>query len=110
VDAIKSQEINLIVNTPSGKLSKYDDSYIRKAAINYKIPYITTLAGALAAARGIGEIRPGPQPGPVPAKLSCRHQVTEGRRIGAKSLFRYHARLARRPGWRAGLRIPRPQR
>ncbi|MDO9532172.1 MAG: carbamoyl-phosphate synthase large subunit [Deltaproteobacteria bacterium] len=59
VDAIKSQEINLIVNTPSGKLSKYDDSYIRKAAINYKIPYITTLAGALAAARGIGEIRRG---------------------------------------------------
>jgi carbamoyl-phosphate synthase large subunit len=59
VDAIKSQEIHLIVNTPSGKLSKYDDSYIRKAAINYKIPYITTLAGALAAARGIGEMRRG---------------------------------------------------
>jgi carbamoyl-phosphate synthase large subunit len=59
VDAIKSQEIQLIVNTPSGKLSKYDDSYIRKAAINYKIPYITTLAGALAAARGIGGIRRG---------------------------------------------------
>ena len=59
VDAIKSQEIQLIVNTPSGKLSKHDDSYIRKAAINYKIPYITTLAGALAAARGIGEIRRG---------------------------------------------------
>jgi len=59
VDAIKSQEIQLIVNTPSGKLSKYDDSYIRKAAITYKIPYITTLAGALAAARGIGEMRRG---------------------------------------------------
>ncbi|MDP1760902.1 MAG: carbamoyl phosphate synthase large subunit, partial [Deltaproteobacteria bacterium] len=59
VDAIKSQEIHLIVNTPSGKLSKHDDSYIRKAAIKYKIPYITTLAGALAAARGIGEIRRG---------------------------------------------------
>jgi carbamoyl-phosphate synthase large subunit len=60
VDAIKSQEIHLIVNTPSGKLSKYDDSYIRKAAIKYKIPYITTLAGALAAARGIAEMRRGP--------------------------------------------------
>ncbi len=59
VDAIKSQEIHLIINTPSGKLSKHDDSYIRKAAIKYKIPYITTLAGALAAARGIGEIRRG---------------------------------------------------
>jgi carbamoyl-phosphate synthase large subunit len=57
VDGIKSQEIQLIVNTPSGKLSKHDDSYIRKAAIKYKIPYITTLSGALAAARGIAEFR-----------------------------------------------------
>ena len=57
VDGIKSQEIDLIINTPSGKLSKHDDSYIRKAAIKYKIPYITTLAGALAAARGIAESR-----------------------------------------------------
>jgi len=60
VDSIKSQEINLIINTPSGKLGKHDDSYIRKAAISYKIPYITTLAGALAAARGIAELRRGP--------------------------------------------------
>jgi carbamoyl-phosphate synthase large subunit len=59
VDAIKSQEIQLIVNTPSGKLSKHDDSYIRKAAIKYKIPYITTLTGALAAARGIADFRRG---------------------------------------------------
>ncbi|MBM4285936.1 MAG: carbamoyl-phosphate synthase large subunit [Deltaproteobacteria bacterium] len=59
VDAVMSQEINLIINTPSGKLSKHDDSYIRKAAIKYKIPYITTLAGALAAARGIAAIRRG---------------------------------------------------
>ncbi len=57
VDHLKSKEIHLIVNTPSGKLSKFDDSYIRKAAIRYKIPYITTLAGALAAARGISEAR-----------------------------------------------------
>jgi carbamoyl-phosphate synthase large subunit len=57
VDAIKSREIDLVVNTPSGRLSKHDDSYIRKAAIRYKISYITTLAGALAAARGIAEVR-----------------------------------------------------
>ena len=43
----------MIVNTPSGKLSSHDDSYMRKAAIKYKIPYITTTAAALAAARGI---------------------------------------------------------
>ncbi len=59
VDAIISHEIDLIINTPSGKLGKHDDSYIRKAAIKYKIPYITTLAGALAAARGIAAVRQG---------------------------------------------------
>jgi len=53
VDAIKNNEIHLVINTPSGKLSKHDDSYIRKNAIKFKIPYITTLSAALAAARGI---------------------------------------------------------
>ena len=57
VDSIKNREIQLIINTPSGKLSQHDDSYIRKNAIKYKIPYITTLAGALAAARGIARHR-----------------------------------------------------
>ena len=53
MDAIKNGEIHLVVNTPSGKLSAYDDSYIRKSAIRHKIPYITTLAAALATAEGI---------------------------------------------------------
>jgi len=52
-DAIKNKEIQLVINTPTGKLSMYDDSYIRKAAIKYKVPYITTLAAASAAAKGI---------------------------------------------------------
>jgi carbamoyl-phosphate synthase large subunit len=52
-DAIKNQEIQLVINTPAGKLSKHDDSYIRKAAIKYKVPYITTLTAAMAAAKGI---------------------------------------------------------
>jgi carbamoyl-phosphate synthase large subunit len=59
VDGIKNDEIRLVINTPSGKLSKYDDSYIRKAAIKYRVPYITTLAAALAAARGIAAYRQG---------------------------------------------------
>jgi carbamoyl-phosphate synthase large subunit len=58
-DTIKNKEIQLVINTPSGKLSKYDDSYIRKAAIKYKVPYITTLAAAMAAARGIAAYREG---------------------------------------------------
>jgi carbamoyl-phosphate synthase large subunit len=59
VDSIKNGDIQLVINTPSGKLSQYDDSYIRKAAIKYKIPYITTLAAALAAAKGIASVRKG---------------------------------------------------
>ena len=53
VDAIHNKEINLIINTPIGKTAASDDSYIRKAAIKYKIPYLTTIAAALAASEGI---------------------------------------------------------
>ena len=59
IDAIVNREINLIINTPIGRLSQYDDSYIRKAAIKYNIPYITTLSAALAAANGISAFREG---------------------------------------------------
>jgi len=59
IDGIKNREIQLVINTPSGKLSKYDDSYIRKAAIKYKVTYITTLAAAAAAAKGIAAYRNG---------------------------------------------------
>jgi carbamoyl-phosphate synthase large subunit len=59
VDGIKNEEIQLVINTPSGKLSKHDDSYIRKAAIKYKVPYITTIPAAIAAAKGIAAFRKG---------------------------------------------------
>jgi len=52
-DAIRNNEINLIINTPLGRSGKYDDSYIRTMAIQYKIPYITTLAAAQASVEGI---------------------------------------------------------
>jgi carbamoyl-phosphate synthase large subunit len=58
-DAIKNKEIQLVINTPIGKASQYDDSYIRKAAIKYKVPYITTIAAASAAAKGISASRAG---------------------------------------------------
>ena len=58
-DGIKNREIQLVINTPSGKLSKYDDSYIRKTAIKHKLTYITTLSAALAAAKGIEAYRHG---------------------------------------------------
>ena len=59
VDAIKNDEIQLIVNTPSGRQSKTDSSSIRKAAVNDKILYITTTAAAMAAAKGIAARRKG---------------------------------------------------
>ena len=59
VDAIKNGVINLVINTPAGKQSEYDDSYIRKSAIKYKIPYITTTSAALAATKGIKDRRNG---------------------------------------------------
>lgn len=53
VDAMKNGEIQLVINTPAGRSSQHDDSYIRKTAIRMKIPYITTIAAAEAAAHGI---------------------------------------------------------
>jgi carbamoyl-phosphate synthase large subunit len=71
IDSIKNEEIKLVINSPSGKMSKEDDSYIRKAAIQYKLPYITTAAAALATARGISSRQKG--------------------QTGVKSLQNYHS-------------------
>jgi carbamoyl-phosphate synthase large subunit len=70
-DAIKNKEIQLVINTPAGKLSRFDDSYIRKSAIKYKVPYITSLTAAMAAAKGIAAYCEG--------------------KSGVKSLQQYHA-------------------
>jgi len=58
-DAIKNKEINLIINTPIGKDSKFDDSYIRIMAIQHKIPYVTTMAAAKATVEGIEAMKKG---------------------------------------------------
>jgi len=73
VDALVNGEIQLVINTPRGKIGQADDSYIRTTAIKRKVPYITTLAAAHAAAKGIAAYRAG------------RGQV--------KSLQAYHARI-----------------
>ncbi len=71
LDAIANRKISLIINTPAGRFSKDDDSYIRKSAIKYKIPYFTTLAAASATVKGIA--------------------ATQKSRGGVKSLQEYHA-------------------
>ena len=56
-DAIKNKDIHLIINTPTGRSSKVDDSYIRIMAIRYKIPYISSMAAARAGIDGIEIIK-----------------------------------------------------
>jgi len=58
-DAIIDGDIHLVVNTPKGKLETADDSYIRTTAIKRKVPYVTTIAAAIAAAKGIAAFRKG---------------------------------------------------
>jgi carbamoyl-phosphate synthase large subunit len=53
VDLIKTGKVNLVINTPLGRESFYDEKSIRRAAIRYNVPCITTLSAAIAAARGI---------------------------------------------------------
>ncbi len=60
LDAIKNREVSLVVNTPSGRRdARADDSRIRRAAIKYRVPYITTLAAVYAAAEGIAAAMSG---------------------------------------------------
>jgi carbamoyl-phosphate synthase large subunit len=58
-DAMMDGEIQLVINTPRGKVGKADDAYIRQTAIRRKIPYVTTLAAAVAAAKGIAACQQG---------------------------------------------------
>ena len=52
-------EIQLVINTPRGKVGKADDAYIRQTAIKRKVAYVTTLTAAVAAAKGIAAYRQG---------------------------------------------------
>ena len=53
LDLITNGDISLIINSPISKESMHDDSYLRKAAIKEKVPYMTTIAAARATAKGI---------------------------------------------------------
>ena len=70
-DALTNGELAMIINTPHGKQSAHDDSYIRKAAIKMRIPYMTNIAAAKASLEGIMEM-----------KIHGSHEV--------KSLQEYH--------------------
>lgn len=57
LDMITNGNIDLIVNSPVGKDSIHDDSYLRKSAIKAKVPYMTTIAAAKATAKGINYVK-----------------------------------------------------
>ena len=57
LDLITNGEVDLIINSPVGDDSEYDDSYLRKAAIKAKIPYMTTIAAARATVEGILQVQ-----------------------------------------------------
>ena len=73
-DMITNGEIDIIINSPVGKSSKQDDSYLRKAAIKAKVPYVTTVAAAKASAEGI-------------------HYVKTNASAGVKALQIYHSEI-----------------
>ena len=73
-DHIANGDIQLIINTPAGKTSSHDDSYIRKSAIRHRVPYITTMAAAKASAEGIKAIK-------------------ENRHFGVMSLQKHHSEI-----------------
>jgi carbamoyl-phosphate synthase large subunit len=52
-DLIRSGRIQLVINTPIGRQAAHDDKYLRRAALDYAVPTLTTLAGARAAVEGI---------------------------------------------------------
>ncbi len=60
LDSIKNEQIQLIINTPSGEEAYTDDRVIRRTALTYKIPIITTIAGAKATASAIRSLQSQP--------------------------------------------------
>jgi carbamoyl-phosphate synthase large subunit len=60
VDLIDAGEIQLVINTPLGRVSEYDEKAIRESAVAFGVPVITTVAGALAAVSGMEALKRGP--------------------------------------------------
>ncbi|MFO8238748.1 MAG: carbamoyl-phosphate synthase large subunit [Prochlorococcaceae cyanobacterium] len=60
-DAIRSGRIQLIINTPIGRQATHDDRYLRRAALDYAVPTVTTLAGARAAVEAITSLQSNAQ-------------------------------------------------
>ncbi len=73
-DMIVNEQVQMIINTPAGKESVHDDSYVRRSAIKAKVPYMTTIAAGRAGAEGI-------------------HYVKTHKQAEVKSLQEWHAEI-----------------
>ena len=56
-DLIRSNRVQLVINTPIGRQAAHDDKYLRRAALDYAVPTVTTLAGARAAVEAISALQ-----------------------------------------------------
>jgi carbamoyl-phosphate synthase large subunit len=59
-DLIRSKQVQLVINTPIGRQAAHDDKYLRRAALDYSVPTVTTLAGARAAVEAIAAMQSEP--------------------------------------------------
>ena len=59
-DLIRSKQVQLVINTPIGRQAAHDDKYLRRAALDYAVPTVTTLAGARAAVEAISALQDQP--------------------------------------------------
>jgi carbamoyl-phosphate synthase large subunit len=56
-DAIRSDRVQLVINTPIGRQAAHDDRYLRRAALDYAVPTVTTVAAARAAVEAIASLQ-----------------------------------------------------
>ncbi len=74
-DAIQCGEVAMVINTPTDAHSQADSYYIRRNALDFQVPYFTTIAGADAAVEGIGLLKDGE----LEVRALQEYQATTGR-------------------------------
>jgi carbamoyl-phosphate synthase large subunit len=74
-DAIQCGEVTMVINTPTDAHSQADSYYVRRNALDFQVPYFTTIAGAVAAVEGIVLLKDGE----LEVRALQEYQATTGR-------------------------------
>ncbi len=85
VDGIVSGDVDLLINTPLGKRSQYDDYAMRRAAIQYKLPYLTTMSATSAACDALLALRSRPKTVRSVQEAIAETRAPEAEPVGAES-------------------------